>query len=430
MDVLAKKSVKSSGMESWMSHLCEAAPQSSNQPSVNLPYQRWFRFKEAYSPKLVQDIVDSLEKLPSSILDPFGGCGTTALTSQFLGVKPTLIEVNPFLADLTESKLSHYILAEVLDYKDFVLNGVNNIDPADESPKAYPPTFCEPGVKGRWIFPKDVFERIMQYKIIIQSIPNESIRRLFMVALGAILIPASNVFVSGKGRKYKRNWYQSQSSAIDLDRMFEIKITDVISDIRNYNEKISDFSLLRGDCRERVEDVEYFDLSIFSPPYPNSFDYTDVYNVELWMLGYLQSNGNCQKLRERTLRSHVQVKRTYASGFLNSKTLSIVLERLNAIRNELWHKEIPDMVNAYFDDLTKLLVAMRKRISSDGNVVIVVGDSAYKSIVIPVADILGELAEGIGYKIKEKKVIRKLRSSSQQGGVDILNETQLWITPH
>jgi len=29
------------------------------------------------------------------------------------------------------------------------------------------------------------------------------------------------------------------------------------------------------------------DAAIFSPPYPNSFDYTDVYNLELWVLGYL-----------------------------------------------------------------------------------------------------------------------------------------------
>ena len=429
MDVALIKNINNSNMESWISHLHEAAPHSSNQPSVNLPYQRWFRFKEAYSPKLVLDIVDSLEQLPTRIFDPFGGCGTTALTSQFLGIKPTLIEVNPFLADLTESKLTKYNLAEVLLYKDFILNGVDGIDPKEESAEQYPPTFCQPGNKDRWIFPRDVFDRIIQYKIIIQSIPNESVRRLFRVALGSVLISVSNVFISGKGRKYKRNWESSQASSSNLDERFIIKLEDIIGDIETYNEKSSDFQLLRGDCREKVEEIDSFDLSIFSPPYPNSFDYTDVYNVELWMLGYLKSNGSCQQLREKTLRSHVQVKRAYASDELNSEILCTVLQKLELIREELWHKEIPDMIGAYFDDLTKLLISMRRKISENGSVIMVVGDSAYKSIVIPVADILEELAQNIGYKTKQKTVIRKLRSSSQQGGVNILNETQLWIVP-
>ena len=41
-------------------------------------------------------------------LDPFGGSGTTALACQFLGTEPITIEVNPFLADLIEAKLTDY----------------------------------------------------------------------------------------------------------------------------------------------------------------------------------------------------------------------------------------------------------------------------------------------------------------------------------
>ena len=57
-----------------------------------------------------------------------------------------------------------------------------------------------------------------------------------------------------------------------------------------------------------------FDLVVFSPPYPNSFDYTDIYNVELWALGYLGSSADNRKLRGETLRSHVQIRRAYESA--------------------------------------------------------------------------------------------------------------------
>lgn len=60
----------------------------------------------------------------------------------------------------------------------------------------------------------------------------------------------------------------------------------------------------------------------------------------------------------------------------------------------------------------------------------IIGDSAYKSVRVPVADILAEIALTKGYKIKEKSVLRKLRVSAQQGGDSSLDESMLWIQPN
>src|SRR5690242_15326384 len=67
-------------------------PASSNVEAQDLPFQRWYRFKEAFSPRFVSAAIASLDRRPSVCVDPFGGSGTTALTSQFLGVKPATIE--------------------------------------------------------------------------------------------------------------------------------------------------------------------------------------------------------------------------------------------------------------------------------------------------------------------------------------------------
>ena len=81
-----------------------------------------------------------------------------------------------------------------------------------------------------------------------------------------------------------------------------------------------------GDTRKRMADLDGpFDLILFSPPYPNSFDYTDIYNLELWVLGYLASAEDNLTLRRATLRSHVQIKRdddlpaTVRVGRINSR---------------------------------------------------------------------------------------------------------------
>src|SRR5690554_5602398 len=93
---------------SWIKDTVSSAPSSSNVTSQHLPFQRWYRFKEAFSPLLVLEAIQSLGYWPSTCLDCFGGSGTTALSCQFLGVSPTTIEVNPFLADLIEAKLATY----------------------------------------------------------------------------------------------------------------------------------------------------------------------------------------------------------------------------------------------------------------------------------------------------------------------------------
>src|SRR5215208_1796907 len=102
----------------WLDSQPGAAPLTSNQEWGDLAFQRWYRFKEAFSPRFVADALthaaDLLGRRVETCCDPFGGSGTTALTCQFLNVLPTTIEVNPFLADLIEAKLAPYGLIEVM----------------------------------------------------------------------------------------------------------------------------------------------------------------------------------------------------------------------------------------------------------------------------------------------------------------------------
>ncbi len=80
----------------------------TNAGAAPLPFQHWKHFKEAFAPELVERAISTSYIPVKRCLDPFGGSGTSALTSQFLGVHPITIEVNPFLADLIEAKLAIY----------------------------------------------------------------------------------------------------------------------------------------------------------------------------------------------------------------------------------------------------------------------------------------------------------------------------------
>jgi DNA modification methylase len=80
----------------------------TNAGSAALPFQRWKHFKEAFVPELIERACSASDRKVKRCLDPFGGSGTSALACQFLGVHATTIEVNPFLADLIEAKLTSY----------------------------------------------------------------------------------------------------------------------------------------------------------------------------------------------------------------------------------------------------------------------------------------------------------------------------------
>ena len=119
--------------------------------------------------------------------------------------------------------------------------------------------------------------------------------------------------------------------------------------------------------------MEPIDLAVFSPPYPNSFDYTDVYNIELWALGYLKSSKDNRDLREKTLRSHVQIFRDLSSHIDGSVTLVETLNELELIRTDLWNRHIPDMVAAYFQDMTDILSNIKEGLTQRGRIYTVVG---------------------------------------------------------
>lgn len=417
---------------SWLKGLVEGAPISSNKPSQNLPFQRWYRFKEAFSPLMVAESLSCLGFWPSTCLDCFGGSGTTALTCQFLGIESTSIEVNPFLADLIEAKLAKYDHAELVNDFAGVVKKICSRSASLRSIRyeSWPATMVEPGLNNRWIFPRETFRRILTIREAIEEVSNPVNQRLLRVLLGSILVDMSNVVISGKGRRYRSNWQATQKGPNDVSDAFQVAFQAALFDISAHGARACEsYTLLRGDSRVEIEKVGTVDVALFSPPYPNSFDYTDIYNVELWVLGYLKSRADNSELRSSTLRSHVQIHRDMTWEGLDSPTLHKTVEALKSKGNQLWNPHLPDMIGAYFADLEGILKSVRGKMNPDGAVLMTVGDSRYADVLIDVGDILRELASGAGYVCEAVTPIRAMKTSAQQGWQASLSEDLVRLRP-
>ena len=291
------------------------------------------------------------------------------------------------------------------------------------SSRVRPPTFVEPGHNGRYIFSRAVACRILAYRTAIELVQHAGCKRLFRVILASTAIPASNVVVSGKGRRYRQCWRERERDPGVVDELFREGVLHAFHDLRRFAlRECLDYTLLRGDARTLSADVGPHDLAVFSPPYPNSFDYTDVYNVELWAMGYLRNNNENARLRQSTLRSHVQLLRDFDSHGVRSLTLRTTIDALRQVRSELWNRHIPEMIGAYAADLAVVMGHLRRGLRSRGRAYIVVGDSRYGGVDIPVAKILTEISEPLDFRLISIEPSRSMRSSPQQGGQHELSE--------
>lgn len=415
--------------DDW-THGRSVASFGTNAGAPSLPFQAWRRFKEAFAPELVARAVSESRVPVKRCLDPFGGSGTTALACQFLGIHPATIEVNPFLADLIQAKLTVYNAdALARDFALVVRRASRYSKLLHAEFRHLPPTFIEPGVKGRWLFDHSVALRLAAYIKAIREVPTDSHQRFFRVMLGGILTTVSNVVVSGKGRRYRRGWQQRPRDPNLVDTLFAMGVQHAVAEVHRYARRAcSSYDLFRGDSRAVLAQRVPCDLAVFSPPYPNSFDYTDVYNVELWMLGYLKDGRSNQTLRTSTICSHVQIGREFPPQPMGSPLLADVLRRLTAKKSKLWDARIPAMVGGYFSDMVTVLRCVHASLTRQGSVWIVVGDSRYANVQIHTAKILAELAENVGWRVQRIEDCRSMRCSPQHGGRPELSETLLVLS--
>lgn len=73
------------------------------------------------------------------------------------------------------------------------------------------------------------------------------------------------------------------------------------------------------------------------------------------------------------------------------------------------HKSIPMMIQAYFEDMQNILKMLKNKVAKDGQVWLVVSNSAYADYEVPVDLIIGDIASKIGWYLREIGVLRYVR---------------------
>jgi DNA modification methylase len=197
--------------------------------------------------------------------------------------------------------------------------------------------------------------------------------------------------------------------------------------------------LFEEDARECTSIPDQsVDLVITSPPYPNNFDYADATRLEMTFLGEVEGWGDLRRaVSDRLIRSCSQHMSYYKPETALEDSilkpidteLRRVYERLNVARHERTGKKAYDsMIVAYFHDLARVWLALRRVCAPGALVCFVIGDSAPYGVHVPAEEWLGQLALSAGFKsfTFEKLRDRNHRWLNRKHRVP-LHEGRLWV---
>ncbi len=386
------------------------------------PFHRWYPFVEGYSKEFIQSIIQEMNKSALICLEPFSGSGTTALELQNLGIECYSFEVNPLMYLIARVKLEKvYMVEEVNKWFEFICktrNGNIIVNLKSEFKTLY-----QNDGKEKWNYNNSVAIAIEKLQYVIGMITDNIYKELFLVALAAILLDVSNLYRNGKCLSYKKNWKDRSIAEQEVYQYFDNKVkNELIPDIQNslnrklqVNNKNKLFNIdSRVGIEEKIKD-ETIDLVITSPPYLNSRDYTDTYMLELKTLGFTNSNEEIRNLREKTVRSHVQIKWQDSTSINNIKLNETLKELENAAESKtIWNKSIIDMIRLYFVDMKKIFNVIYRKLKKGGRVYFNVSNSAYFDVLVNTLEICASIAEDEGYRVLEIRKARYLKTSPQQ----------------
>ncbi len=401
----------------------------------DLPIHRWFRLKESFSPHLLNTVLSHLyPKRPStlSLLDPFAGVGTALVSAQLLRdvtINATGIERNPFIAFAAKTKLRWH----EIDPRQLRTDAQRVLESAADHCSLTIPALSSIST-GRCISLHKTRKLIAIRDTIMHANLGARGDALLLGLAGAIE-PLSRIRRDGRAL-----------------RIIERQRAQIIPTLTAQWQAIADDCqataiacpqpgiplLLEGDGRQPQKLgilPSSVDLVLTSPPYPNNIDYSEVYKLELWMLGFIKDSVDFLSLRRQTFRSHPTCANpaptqdfsdAIAKGTLKN-TLHPILARAASDPARL------RIFKGYFSDLWTTMKNVFTCLKPGGHAVFVVGNSLHGTkdgaYLLPTDLVIAQMAAPLGFHVANTIIARNLRR--RLTGNHFLRESLVILTrPH
>lgn len=387
--------------------------------NVDAPYHRWFKYREGFSHTLVSELIKRSEITSDEyIIDPFCGSGTTVLEAKKLGFSGLGIDINPMSTFTSLVKCRTYDDSEIQEIEQY-LEEIKELSIEeiieDETQEKY--AICDK------FFSPNNFQQLLRIRQVLNSLDTTGkISDFFLCGYLCIIEEVSDRKRDGNGLR-KRT-----SKVTDVLNHYDEKIKLMLNDIKGKGLKEILFSDVKSGnatdmtviCSKLINSETTPGAIIYSPPYPNSFDYFESYKMELYLGDFIESSSDLADLRKQAIHSFVRpgvnLKQTpeYINWMSREIEYAIPAKEERTGKKDTRTRKVPAMIIGYFADMEEVIKQSSQTLSEGKKCYIVVDQSAYLGKIVPTDLFLAEIAENHGFSVEEIIVCRRARTSPQQ----------------
>jgi DNA modification methylase len=385
----------------------------------------WYRFVLSFPPHLVRRYVEKFGLLPGAVvLDPFCGTGTTILECKKLGINAVGIEAHPMAYFASVVKLDwspdpQALLEHATSVRDLTQRRLRQDGVTDEpSPSSAMRALRQLPPEINRLLLTDSMSPLPLHKALTLL---DSIKQLNDDRFSGHerLAFAKSVVADGSNLRFgpEVGLGNVKSDAAIVEPWYE-QIRIIASDLTVMRELHgSHTEVFRADSRDLKIVPRRVKVSgvITSPPYPNEKDYTRTTRLETILLGFVHDKSSLRELKKTLIRSNTRGvykpdddDRWIASHpEINRIAKQIEARRIELNKDSGFERLYARVTKLYFGGMARHFAAMRRLLAPGAMLAYVVGDQAsYLRILIKTGQLLGDLAESLGYEIQSLDLFR------------------------
>lgn len=355
----------------------------------------YHRYPAKFIPQIVDKLVTEYTNVGDTVLDPFGGCGTTLVESKLLGRQSIGIDVNPIAKLITQVKVTP-IKPDILKSElDDLLVQLEKYSPD----KKYSHHIQRSERIYYW-FDEDIVHELDYLYSRIKRVKNEKVRKFFLVAFSHNLKNASKwLMKSIKPTIDKKKVPQSPIKSFTRHiRSMAKKNTQYYAELNEHGNLGTSAKMYRKDATKTLPVKQgSVNLIVTSPPYVTSYEYADLHQLSLLWFGNDSDFKHWNK--------HASDFSNFRKDFIGTKHKNKATTNYNStiagnIVDELGDKKkgLATSVGNYFADMNMAFSEMHQALKKGGHACVVIGNTNLKGVDILNAEVAAEQMNNIGFK--------------------------------
>ena len=337
-----------------------AGPRRRDEPGY-----RWLPYKEAFSPGLVRAVLDCWSGVDGVLLDPFAGSATSLLVAAERGLTSVGIELLPYAQWAADA----IVRAHAADSARFRHTVGEAAEAARSCSAGSSPGLPVPAAS--WAVSGEVGGALLALREALPPRGSGVEVDLAHLALVSVVENVSMAVKDGtslrhrdrerKGRSTRPGRKGQQFNAAGVINAF-MTAADVIGDDLAKMPGGAEAGVLLGDARRLPLGDATAGSAVFSPPYPNRYDYSAIYQLELAAGGFVRVPEDLRRIRKSLLRSHLEAPPPGSLLALDDPAVLAVLRAVAAAADggPGERGRTLRMLVGYFDDMCRVFAELAR----------------------------------------------------------------------